>query len=69
MIERFDEFGKEFWGEYLNEDGEMIFKKYYIFEEIESLGFFWMFRVEYWKDGYVFKMIEFEFGYVGIYVL
>ena len=37
LIERSDELGKEFRGEHLNEDGEMILKKHHILEEIESV--------------------------------
>ncbi|PFP18274.1 FAD-binding protein [Priestia megaterium] len=68
LIERSDELGKEFRGEHLNEDGEMILKKHHIFEEIESLGLLRMSRVEYWKDGHVFKTIESELGHAGIHV-
>lgn len=68
LIEKSDELGKEFRGEHLNEDGEMILKKYHIFEEIESLGLLRMSRVEYWKDGHVFKTIESELGHAGIHV-
>src|SRR6478735_838491 len=67
LIERSDELGKEFRGEHLNEDGEMILKKHHIFEEIESLGLLRMSRVEYWKDGHVFKTIESELGHAGIH--
>ncbi|MEB4885978.1 MULTISPECIES: FAD-dependent monooxygenase [Priestia] len=68
LIERSDKLGKEFRGEHLNEDGEMILKKHHIFEEIESLGLLRMSRVEYWKDGHVFKTIESELGHAGIHV-
>ncbi|PGX82367.1 FAD-dependent monooxygenase [Priestia megaterium] len=68
LIERSDELGKEFRGEHLNEDGEMILKKHHIFEEIESLGLLRMSRVEYWKDRHVFKTIESELGHAGIHV-
>lgn len=68
LIERSDKLGKEFRGEHLNENGEMILKKHHIFEEIESLGLLRMSRVEYWKDGHVFKTIESELGHAGIHV-
>ncbi|MFP7735362.1 FAD-dependent monooxygenase [Priestia aryabhattai] len=68
LIERSDKLGKEFRGEHLNEDGEMILKKHHIFEEIESLGLLRMSRVEYWKDGHIFKTIEPENGHAGIHV-
>ncbi len=68
LIEKSDKLGKEFRGEHLNEDGEMILKKHHIFEEIESLGLLRMSRVEYWKDGHVFKTIESELGHAGIHV-
>ncbi|MGG2088577.1 FAD-dependent monooxygenase [Priestia aryabhattai] len=68
LIERSDKLGKEFRGEHLNEDGEKILKKHHIFEEIESLGLLRMSRVEYWKDGHIFKTIESELGHAGIHV-
>ncbi|MBE5101747.1 FAD-dependent monooxygenase [Priestia aryabhattai] len=68
LIERSDKLGKEFRGEHLNEDGETILKKHHIFEEIESLGLLRMSRVEYWKDGHIFKTVESELGHAGIHV-
>ncbi|MGG0461935.1 FAD-dependent monooxygenase [Priestia aryabhattai] len=68
LIERSDKLGKEFRGEHLNEDGEMILKKHHIFEEIESFGLLRMSRVEHWKDGNIFKTIESEIGHAGIHV-
>lgn len=70
LVERHESINKEFRGEHLNETGEVILRKYGLFEELEKIGLLRMERVEYWNEGKIFKQIfpDGESDHVGIHV-
>lgn len=70
LLERHDGVAKEFRGEHLNEEGEMILKKYNLFQAVEELGLLRMEKLEYWHEGKVLKTIlpDERVGHLGIHV-
>lgn len=70
LIERHNGVAKEFRGEHLNEEGEMILRNHGLFEKVEQLGLLRMEQLEYWKDGQLVKSIEANpaVGHLGIHV-
>ena len=70
LLERHKEVFKEFRGEHLNEEGEVILKKHGLFSKIEELGLLRMETLEYWENGKLFKTIypDPAIGHLGIHV-
>jgi len=70
LLERHEGAAKEFRGEHLNEEGEMILKKYNLFQSVEELGLLRMEKLEYWQDGRMVKSIlpDPHVGHLGIHV-
>lgn len=60
VLERNSKIDKEFRGEHINEQGEKILKKHYLYEKVRKLGILPMERIEYWDNGKLFKKIERE---------
>jgi 2-polyprenyl-6-methoxyphenol hydroxylase-like FAD-dependent oxidoreductase len=70
LLERHEGIDKEFRGEHLNEEGELILKKHGLYKQIEEYGLLLMERVEYWDHGQMIKKIVPQAGkdHVGIHV-
>jgi 2-polyprenyl-6-methoxyphenol hydroxylase-like FAD-dependent oxidoreductase len=70
LLERHEGIDKEFRGEHLNEEGELILKKYGLYKQIEEYGLLLMKRIEYWDRGQMIRSILPEEGkdHVGIHV-
>ncbi|WP_088042293.1 FAD-dependent monooxygenase [Bacillus sp. EAC] len=70
LVERHGGIDKEFRGEHLNSEGELILKRHNLFEKVKEYGLLMMDRVEYWDQSKVIKTIfpQDEEEHVGIHV-
>ncbi|WP_040205966.1 FAD-dependent monooxygenase [Neobacillus jeddahensis] len=70
VLERHRGIDKEFRGEHLNRDGELVLKKYDLYDQVEQAGLLLMERIEYWHQGANIKTVTPAAGeqHVGIHV-
>lgn len=70
LLEQNATLGQAFRGEHLNEEGEAVLKKHFLFEAVEALGLLRMEKLEYYAKGEVIKTIvpDAIIGHLGIHV-
>ena len=67
LLERTATLGQAFRGEHLNEEGEMILKKYDLYEAVEQIGCLPMTSLRYWHNGQLIKELT-THTHFGIHV-